>query len=66
MQWPLGRWGHGASVITDVSAMSSILIVMGGKKITKERNEDCWILDIQKRTWTKVLCHASHTCVRVF
>ena len=63
VQWPLGRWGHAASVITDGSPMSSILIVIGGKKIGKKASKDCWMLDVQKRVWTKVVHHASHTYI---
>ena len=54
VQWPEERWGHAASIIT--GTISPILVMIGGLGNDNRTINDCWILDINEKSWTKV-CH---------
>ena len=57
VQWPEERESHSSSIITDLT--SPILVVIGGLDNDIKTIKDCWILDINEKSWTKVY-HDSH------
>lgn len=52
--WPEKGWAHAGSIIT--GSILPILVVIGGLDKDDKIMKDFWILDISKRSWTKV-CH---------
>ena len=60
VQWPEERWGHAASIIT--GSLSPILVMIGGLDVTSKTVKNCWILDINEKSWTKV-CHLLLLCL---
>ena len=62
-KYPVGRYGHAATVIS--GCVQEILIVIGGLGNNWETLNDCWVIDVSQKKHKKVLytCYYDHMMI---
>lgn len=70
MQWPKARSSHSSAVVRSVYGEDMIekhyLIVLGGRDDCNNETADCWVFDIDDKTWQQVYIithYMKYTCI---
>ena len=62
-EYPVGRWGHAATVIS--GCVQEILVTIGGRDQGWKTLNECWVMNIPDNKYKKVLyiCYYAHLMI---